>query len=51
MLERNIATGIIKDGEFYSREDYLKKYKMNGQIRISYNPEQKVPDSYQEEPI
>jgi ATP-dependent protease ClpP protease subunit len=36
MLKRGIATGIIKDGEFYESEDYLKKFKKNGKIRKSY---------------
>jgi ATP-dependent protease ClpP protease subunit len=36
MLERGIATGIIKDGEYYTTEDYLNKYKKNGKLKKSY---------------
>jgi ATP-dependent protease ClpP protease subunit len=36
MLKRGIATGIIKDGEFYEAKDYLSKFKKNGEIRKSW---------------
>lgn len=36
MLERNIATGIIMDGEYYTREDFYKKYNKKGEIKKSY---------------
>jgi hypothetical protein len=36
MLERGIATGVIKDGEYYTTEDYLNKYKKNGKLKKSY---------------
>jgi len=36
MLERGIANGIIKDGEYYTREQYLEKYKHNGKIKKSF---------------
>jgi hypothetical protein len=36
MLERGIANGIVKDGEYYTKEQYLEKYKHNGKIKKSF---------------
>jgi len=36
MLKRGIATGIIKDGEYYSAEEYLERFKKNGEMKKSY---------------
>lgn len=36
MLERNIATGIIMEGEYYSRKDFYKKYNKKGIVKKSY---------------
>ena len=45
MLQRGIATGIIKDGEFYTAEKYLQKFKKNGSIRKSYKEQEENDDS------
>lgn len=36
MLERGIATGIIIEGEYYTRDDFYKKYNKKGKIKKSY---------------
>jgi len=41
MLVRGIATGIIIDGEYLSRDDYFKKYKKNGKLRKKWLKENK----------
>jgi ATP-dependent protease ClpP protease subunit len=36
ILERGIATGIIKDGEYYTAEQYLERFKKNGKMKKSF---------------
>jgi len=48
MLKRGIATGIIKEGEFYEAKDYLAKYKKNGKIRKSYKEQVEVDQEAQD---
>ena len=46
MLKRGIATGILKDGDYYSSEDYLKKFKKSGKIKKSWKEsEDKVEET------
>jgi ATP-dependent protease ClpP protease subunit len=49
MLERGIATGIIKDGEYYNTKDYLEKYDKNGNIKKKWQKKQDKLIKEQEE--
>ena len=41
MMNRGVATGIIIGGEYFTSEDYFKKYNKQGEVRKKWHKEQK----------